>query len=125
MITIAYMGLEARKHVFGVCKQQRLSYLLVCSIISKLAASEISFFYLVSVAEETGSSLALSETPKQVFMCRGPYVTDACTMVWINKKNQRKIVNVFLPKIFSICFGCSKEPSHMSTLLSIHNICFG
>ena len=30
-----------------------------------------------------------------------------------NKKNQRKIVNIFLPIIFSICFGCSKEPSHM------------
>ena len=23
-----------------------------------------------------------------------------------------KIVNIFLPIIFSICFGCSKEPSH-------------
>ena len=23
-----------------------------------------------------------------------------------------KIVNIFLPVIFSICFGCSKEPSH-------------
>ena len=30
----------------------------------------------------------------------------------INKKFQRKIVNIFLPMIFSICFGCSKEPSH-------------
>ena len=25
---------------------------------------------------------------------------------------QRKIVIIFLPIIFSICFGCSKEPSH-------------
>ena len=25
---------------------------------------------------------------------------------------QRKIVNIFLPIIFSLCFGCSKEPSH-------------
>ena len=25
---------------------------------------------------------------------------------------QRKIVNISLPIIFSICFGCSKEPSH-------------
>ena len=25
---------------------------------------------------------------------------------------QCKIVNIFLPIIFSICFGCSKEPSH-------------
>ena len=29
-----------------------------------------------------------------------------------DKKNQRKKVNNFLPIIFSICFGCSKEPSH-------------
>ena len=28
------------------------------------------------------------------------------------KKNKRKIVNNFLPIIFNICFGCSKEPSH-------------
>ena len=32
------------------------------SIIYKLAKSEISFFYQVSIAEETGLSLALSET---------------------------------------------------------------
>ena len=28
------------------------------------------------------------------------------------QKIQRKILNIFLPIIFSICFGCSKEPSH-------------
>ena len=32
--------------------------------------------------------------------------------VQINKKFQCKIVNIFLPIFFSICFGCSKEPSH-------------
>ena len=32
--------------------------------------------------------------------------------VLINKTFQRKIVNIFLPIIFSICFGCSKELSH-------------
>ena len=37
---------------------------LLKSIISRLATSEISLFYLVSVTEETGLSLALSETPK-------------------------------------------------------------
>ena len=32
----------------------------------------------------------------------------------LDKKNQRKIVNIFLPIIFSICLGCSKEyPQHM------------
>ena len=30
----------------------------------------------------------------------------------LNKNFQRKIVNIFLPIIFSICFGCSKEPPH-------------
>ena len=28
-----------------------------------------------------------------------------------NKKIQPKIVNIFLPISFTICFGCSKEPS--------------
>ena len=36
------------------------------SIISKLAASKISFFHLVSVAEESSLSFALPETPKKV-----------------------------------------------------------
>ena len=27
-------------------------------------------------------------------------------------KNLRKIVNIFLPIVFNVCFGCSKEPSH-------------
>ena len=54
------------------------------NIISKLATDEISFFLLVSVAEETGLSLDLSETPKTGFLatrpnhkdildCPGPY----------------------------------------------------
>ena len=29
----------------------------------------------------------------------------------INKIFERKIVNIFLPISFHICFGCSKEPS--------------
>ena len=32
--------------------------------------------------------------------------------VQINKTFQRKIVNIFLPINFNICFGCLKEPSH-------------
>ena len=39
------------------------------SVISKLATDEFSIFYLVSVAEETGLGLALSDTPKDRF-CR-------------------------------------------------------
>ena len=30
----------------------------------------------------------------------------------LNKIFQSKIVNIFLPINFNICFGCSKEPSH-------------
>ena len=30
----------------------------------------------------------------------------------LNKTFQRKIVNIFFTKIFSICFQCSKEPFH-------------
>ena len=37
------------------------------SIISRLATSEVSIFWLVSVAEETGLKLALSDTPKTGF----------------------------------------------------------
>ena len=46
-------------------------------------------------------------------------------VVKINKKIQRKIVNIFLPIIFSIWFGCSKEPSHRGGSFDTHNICFG
>ena len=36
-------------------------------------------------------------------------MTFACK---INKMVERKIVNIFLPISFNICFGCLKEPSH-------------
>ena len=42
------------------------------STICKLAAGEISIFYLVSAAEETGLKLALSETPKTGFLATRP-----------------------------------------------------
>ena len=42
------------------------------SITSKLATSEISAFLLVSIAEETVSGLALSETPKTGFLASRP-----------------------------------------------------
>ena len=41
-------------------------------MISKLAASEISMFLLVSVAEETGFSLTFSETLKIGFVASRP-----------------------------------------------------
>ena len=45
---------------------------LLKSIIPRLATSEISLFHLVSVAEETGLSPALSETPKTGFLATRP-----------------------------------------------------
>ena len=75
------MGLDARKFVFGVCKQQRcrsacpsaslistFAIWLLESIISIFTISKISIFYLVSVAEQTGLNLTLSETPKIGFV---------------------------------------------------------
>ena len=41
---------------------------LLESTISKLATSESSIFLLVSLAEGTGLSIALSETPKAGFL---------------------------------------------------------
>ena len=40
--------------------------------MSRLDTSEISIFQLVSAAEETGLSLALSETPKTGFLASRP-----------------------------------------------------
>ena len=40
--------------------------------IYKLATGEISIFYLVTVDEETGLKLALSETPKTGFVASRP-----------------------------------------------------
>ena len=51
---------------------QRLCYSLIASTIWKLATGEISIFYLVSVAEETGLKPALSETPKTGFLATRP-----------------------------------------------------
>ena len=52
-----------------------ISTFVICfleSNISKLATDEISIFYLVSVAEGTGLSLALLETPKTGFVTSRP-----------------------------------------------------
>ena len=42
------------------------------STICKLASGEISIFWLVSVAEETGLKLALSKKPKTGFLASRP-----------------------------------------------------
>ena len=79
------MGLNVRKPVFGVCQQQRRRpvcasvqsdqchcYSSLESIIFRLNTSQISIFLLVSVAEGTGLSLALLETPKTGFVAPRP-----------------------------------------------------
>ena len=77
-----YMGLIARKPDFGGIVNNTgsdqpahpLSLIsafvihFLESIICKLATGEISIFQLVPVVEETGLSLALSETPKTGFV---------------------------------------------------------
>ena len=62
------MGLDATKPVFGGLQATKaqaglISTFVICLLerISKLATSQCSIFLLVSVAEETGLSLALSE----------------------------------------------------------------
>ena len=74
------MGLDAKKSVFGVSEQERrrpaylrslISAFVICfleRIISKLATCKVLYIWLVSVAEETGLSLSLSETQKTVFV---------------------------------------------------------
>ena len=46
--------------------------------------------------------------------------------IGLDKQNfQHKSVNIFLPISLNICFGCSKEPSNETVLLSTHNIYLG
>ena len=47
---------------------------LLESIISKLATTKFSIYFLVSVAEETGLSPVLSKPHRQVLSHRGPVV---------------------------------------------------
>ena len=51
---------------------QRLCFSLFESIIFKLATCEFSTFFLVSVAEQAGLNLALSEIPKIGFLATRP-----------------------------------------------------
>ena len=65
------MGSDARKPVFGGL----ISAFVICfveGIICNLATGEISIFWLVPVAEETGLKVALSETPKTGFVAMRP-----------------------------------------------------
>ena len=80
------MGLDVRKPVFGgsanntgadqpAHPRSLISVFVIRfleSIISRLATSEISIFQLVSVAEQAGLNLTLSETPKTGFLTARP-----------------------------------------------------
>ena len=70
------MGHDTRKHVqwFAILLQLISAFVirLLEIIISKLDTSEISIFLLVSVAEQAGLNLTLSETPKTGFVALRP-----------------------------------------------------
>ena len=72
------------------------------SIISKLAASEISIFELVPDAQQAGLNLTLSETPKTVFVVTRP--------IWF-ESSLFPLNLIFLFINQNICCGYSKEPS--------------
>ena len=71
-----YLDIVARKPVCGGLRttkaQTSLRIRFLESIICKLATGEISIFYLVSVAKETGLNIALPETPKTGFLATRP-----------------------------------------------------
>ena len=68
------MGLDTRKPVFGGLRRLISAFVihLLESIIYRLAAGEISTFYLVSAAEQPGLNLDLSETPKTGYLATRP-----------------------------------------------------
>ena len=77
------MGLAARKRVFGGLRTTQaqtslrslISAFVIClleSILYKLATSEISIFQVVSVAEQAGLGMTISETPKTGFLASRP-----------------------------------------------------
>ena len=51
------------------------------------------------------------QPPEDYSFCRIEKILGK-SQIQINKNFQYKIVNIFLSIIFSIFFGCSKEPSH-------------
>ena len=73
------MGHNLRKPVFGGLRTTDPRSLIsgfvirvLETIISRLASSAIPIFWLVSVAEEAGLNLTLSETPKKGFLPTRP-----------------------------------------------------
>ena len=76
---------------------------LLESIISRLATSEFSNFQLVSIAEQAGLSLALSETPKIGFVARSPYRHLYILML------KKKATLSFLYTVCLICIEISRS----------------
>ena len=58
--------------------QTSLRICLLESILSRLHRSEISIFYLVSIAEQAGFNFTLSETPKTGFLATRASKTRIC-----------------------------------------------
>ena len=80
------------------------------------------YLYFMFASSEGSGQCANVQAPQSLccLSCNVKSTKILCTgsclcsnpQVQINKKFQRKNVNVFLPINFNICFGCSKEPSH-------------
>ena len=76
---MVYLGRDARKPVFGGLRTTHPRSLISAFVlrflertISKLATNEILIFQLVSVAEQAGLNVTLSETPKIGFLATRP-----------------------------------------------------
>ena len=65
-----FVAWEKQRHRPACTSTQSDQCLYVCfleSVVYKLATCKVSIFYLVSVAEQTGFNLSLSETQKTGF----------------------------------------------------------
>ena len=118
--SVDHIGLDTRKPVFGVLRTTQaqtslriravwsapLFIRVLESTISKRSTSKISVFKLVSVAEETGFSLAMSEAPKTGFVATRPnYHFSADSYSW------EIWIPVDLNAYFSFSHDIIREPS--------------
>ena len=103
-----FSGLKALKPVSGVCEQQRgrpalasmqsdqgVCYSLNERIISGLATSTISFFYIFSVAEQAGLNLTLSKNPETGFLISRS-IMSAYILIYLLKTSLATVVNMYL-----------------------------
>ena len=75
------------------------------SFIPELVTGEISVFYLFTLAEETGSSLTLSETPRTGFVASRPILCTSSHRVVGNQKRFQQWKNAdqkLIETVFSI-----------------------